>query len=120
MQNIKLCDKFKIKQGAFYFGESNNKYSEGYIELHPYSSLEIHNRTTGIENLTQIKGKCIMIVFNNLQGTNYLLKKGNKLQIKPKGTWHIHSNPFNKTSLTYWYFEGDIRKIIEHIKKGVE
>ena len=91
-----------------------------YLELNPHSSLDIHNRLGGIENLTQIKGSCVMIVFNVPHGNNHKLSEGDKLRIEPEGTWHIHSNPFDKISLTHWYFDGDIRKIIGDIKKGIE
>ena len=106
MQDIKTCEKLSIKQGTFYFGESNERFSEGYIELNPHTSLEIHNRLGGIENLTQIKGSCVMIVFDVPHGNNHKLSEGDKLRIEPEGTWHIHSNPFDKTSLTHWYFDG--------------
>lgn len=60
-----------------------------------------------------------MVVFDKLGGTNHHLNPGNKLSI-PKGVWHIHANPFDKLSLTYWHFDGDIRKIIEAIRKNAE
>lgn len=120
MFDIEKCDKVKIDQGAFYLGESTKEKSIGYLELKPNSSLTLHNRLGGIENLTQVKGNCVMIVFDRDQGTNHKLGEGDKLNIKPTGVWHIHVNPFNKTSLTYWHFEGDIRKIIESIRKGAE
>lgn len=87
--NIKNCQKIKIEQGAFYLGESTKKKSVGYLELKPHSSLTLHNRWGGIENLTQIKESCVMVVFD-------------------------------KPSLTYWHFEGDIRDVIDAIKKGAE
>lgn len=125
MQDITTCEKLPTHQGAFYFGESNEKFSEGYLELNPQSSLEIHNRIGGIENLTQVKGSCVMVVFGtedtkNQKGTNHLLRPKDTLRIEPEGVWHIHANPFNEVSLTHWYFEGDIRSIIEDIKKHKE
>lgn len=114
------CDKVIIEQGAFYLGESTKEKSVGYLELEPHKSLTIHNRWGGIENLTQVEGSCVMIVFNKPEGTTHKLDKGDKLRIEPEGVWHIHSNPFDKKSLTYWHFEGDIRKIIEDIRKGAE
>lgn len=118
MYDIKKCQKVLIDQGAFYLGKSTKEKSVGYLELKPYTSLNIHHRLGGIENLTQIEGSCVMIIFDTSNGTNYNLDKNDKLSIKPEGIWHIHSNPFNKTSLTYWHFEGDIRNIIESIRKG--
>jgi len=118
MYSINKCQKHIIDQGAFYFGLSTKEKSVGYLELKPHTSLTLHNRLGGIENLTQVKGSCIMVIFNQLKGSNHLLKKGDKLSIKPEGAWHIHSNPFDKPSLTYWHFDGDIRKIIESIKNN--
>jgi len=120
MYPIKKCQKVKTDQGAFYLGKSTKEKSVGYLELKPNSSLTLHNREGGIESLTQVKGKCVMVVFDKLEGTNYLMKEEDKFTIKPKGVKHIHTNPFNKTCLTYWHFNGDIRKVIEAIKKGTE
>ena len=116
MFSIKQCQKVAIDQGAFYFGESTKQKSVGYLELKPNTSLTLHNRVGGIENLTQVKGKCVMVVFDKSTGTNHLMKKGDKLTIKPEGTWHIHANPCDESCLTYWHFDGDIRKIIKAIK----
>jgi len=120
MFDIKKCDKVTIDQGAFYLGESTKEKSVGYLELKPHSSLTLHNRLGGIENLTQVKGSCVMIIFDNDKGTNYKLDENDKLSIKPEGVWHIHINPFDKPSLTYWHFAGDIRKVIESIRQGAE
>lgn len=61
-----------------------------------------------------------MIIFDRSEGTNYRLNERDKLSIKPEGVWHIHVNPFDQTSLTYWHFEGDIRGIVETIRKKAE
>lgn len=120
MQNISKCQKVPIDQGAFYLGESTKEKSVGYLELKPHTSLTLHNRLGGIENLTQVEGQCVMTIFDESAGTNHLLKKDDHLSIKPEGVWHIHSNPFDTGSLTYWHFDGDIRKIIEDIRKNAE
>ena len=120
MFDIKKCDKIDMDQGAFYLGESDEEKSVGYLELEPHSSLTLHNRLGGIENLTQVKGSCVIVVFDKEEGTNHLLKEKDTLKIEPEGIWHIHVNPTDETSLTYWHFEGDIREIIENIKKGAE
>ena len=120
MYDINKCQKVTSGKATFYFGQSTKEKSVGYLKLKPYSSLTLHNREGGIESLTQVKGKCVMVVFDKPEGTNHLMKEGDKLTIKPKGVRHIHVNPFNKTCLTYWYFDGDIRKIIADIKKGAE
>lgn len=120
MYDIKKCQKIEIEQGAFYLGESTKEKSVGYLELKPHTSLTLHNRWGGIENLIQVKGNCVMVIFDQPEGTNYKLDEGDKLKIEPEGAWHIHVNPFDKPSLTYWHFEGDIRKVIEAIRKGTE
>lgn len=109
-----------MKQGAFYLGESTKEKSVGYLELRPYSSLTLHNRLSGIENLTQVNGSCVMTIFDKPEGTNHVLHKEDKLRIEPEGVWHIHSNPYDSTSLTYWHFEGDIRKVIDKIRDSAE
>ena len=64
---------------------------------------------------------CLHLIHKpDCQTVKLLLINGDKLKIKPEGVWHIHSNPFDVTSLTYWHFEGDIRNIIDAIKKGAE
>ena len=120
MVDIEKCQKIEVEEGAFYLGESTEDKSTGYLELNPYSSLRIHNRIGGVESLTQIEGICVMIVFDQLTGTNHVLKVGDILKLEPEGVWHIHSNPSDKKSLTYWEFDGDIRHVIEAIRNGQE
>jgi len=120
MYPIKKCQKITIDQGTFYFGESTKEKSVGYLELKPNSSLTLHNRLGGTENLIQVKGKCVMAVFDTPKGVNHTLNPGDKLTIKPEGTWHIHANPFDEPCLTYWHFDGDIRKYIKEIKNKVK
>jgi len=118
MFDITKCQKVEISKGAFYYlGSSTKEESVGYLELEPYSSLTLHNRLGGFENLTQVKGSCVMVVFDKPEGTNHKLDEGDELRIEPEGVWHIHTNPFDKPSLTYWHFEGDIRKVIDAIRK---
>lgn len=114
MYEIEKCQKIKIDQGFFYLGPSNKEKSVGYLELNPKTSLAW---TTGIEKLTQITGSCSMIVYSLDKDKIVKLNEKDKLEIKPAGTWHIHCNPYNKNSLTYWDFDGDIRNIIEAIRK---
>ena len=116
MYDIKKCEKIKTESGAIYIGESTAEKSVGYLELKPHTSLPLHKREGGIENLVQIKGECVMIIFDTPEGTNHKLKEGDELRIEPQGVLHIHSNPFDTASLTYWHFEGDIRKVIEEIR----
>ena len=120
MYPLNKCQKVISGNATFYLGPSTKQKSDGYLKLKPRSSLSLHNREGGIEILTQVKGKCLMIVFDKPRGTNHFLKPGDKLAIKPKGVDHIHTNPFKEECLTYWHFDGDIRQVIENIKKSSE
>ncbi|MDO8611017.1 MAG: hypothetical protein Q7R95_10860 [bacterium] len=118
MFDINKCEKIILPQGAIYLGSSDEKKSVGYLELNPHTSLNIHNRPA-IENLTQIKGKSNMVIYNENKSETFLLHQGSKLKIKPE-KWHIHVNPYNEVSLTYWDFDGDIRKIIDNVRKSAK
>ena len=118
MYDIRKCQKIKIDQGFFYLGSSDEEKSVGYLELDPKTSLVLHNRTAGIEKLIQINGSCSIIMYDSDKGRIVELNEKDELEIKPAGTWHIHCNPYDKTSLTYWDFFGDIRNIIETIRKS--
>lgn len=113
-QRLSACQKIIIDQGALYLGESNALTSIGYLELNPHTSLTLHNRPAK-ENLTQIKGKSVIVIFDEEKGRTHLLSEGDMLSMLPN-TWHIHTNPFNEPSLTQWYFEGDISDIINKIR----
>ncbi len=118
MYKIEKCQKVKVDQGFFYLGPSNKERSVGYLELNPKTSLTLHNRTTGIEKLTQVKEICSMIIYDLEEGRIIKLNEKDELEIKPVGTWHIHCNPYDKISLTHWDFDGDIRNIIEAIRRS--
>ncbi|MBU0976165.1 MAG: hypothetical protein ABIE03_07070 [Patescibacteria group bacterium] len=120
MYDIKQCQKIKIPEGYMYQGPSTKEQSVGYVGLNPFSSLAIHNRPTGIEKLTQVKGKCSIAIWDIERGRVVTLEEGTTLVLKPRGVWHVHANPFSEKSLTYWDFEGNIRSIIEKIRKGSE
>jgi hypothetical protein len=115
MFDINKCQKVTLPQGAIYLGPSDEHKSVGYLELNPHTSLTLHNRPA-IENLTQIKGKSNMVVYDSQDGRTVSLKEGDTLSIQPAGTWHIHVNPYDEVSLTYWDFDGDIREIIDAIR----
>ena len=57
-----------------------------------------------------------MVVFNDDKGETIVLETGASITINPT-VWHIHTNPYDKVSITYWDFDGDIREIIENINK---
>jgi len=45
-----------------------------------------------------------------------VLNEGDSIDIPPE-KYHIHSNPFDDISLTFWKASGDITEIIENIRK---
>lgn len=114
MYNISKCQKVFIPQGTVYLGSSDQKRSVGYLELRPHTSLTLHNRPV-IERLVQVENKCEMVIFWDDRKV-ITLNEHDGLVIKPAGTYHIHVNPFNKPSLTYWDFEGDVQEIIKCIR----
>ena len=116
MFNINKCEKIRLPQGAIYLGPSDEKKSVGYLELNPHTSLTLHTRPA-VEKLIQVNGKCNMLVYKKEQGETFILNERDTLVIEPAGTYHIHVNPYDKISLTYWDFDGDIRGIIKEIRK---
>jgi oxalate decarboxylase/phosphoglucose isomerase-like protein (cupin superfamily) len=122
---LEMVDKSKfervaIPQGTYYLGPSDEKKSVGFVELKPHSSQEVHSRPAAIEELTQVEGRCSMIVFTPSGAKVFELKPGDRLTIDPRGSWHIHANPFGETSLTYWEATGDIRDVVEEIRSGAK
>lgn len=61
-----------------------------------------------------------MVIFWENKSEIVVLTEKESFIIEPANTWHIHVNPFDKISITYWDFDGDIRKIIDDIKKSAE
>ena len=115
MFELEKCDKIKIDQGFLYLGTSDPSRSVGYLELKPHTSLTLHNRPA-IEKLTQIKGVCDMVIYKNGKGEIVTLNENDSYIIKPAGIYHIHTNPYDSLSLTYWDFDGDVTEIIDAIK----
>ena len=114
MYDIFRCQKITIPQGFIYIGLSTVKKSVGYLELNPKQSLTLHHRPA-IEKLTQVRGKCDVLVYDDQKSKLVTLNPDDTLIIKPAGTYHIHINPYNDDSLTYWDFDGDITQIIEEL-----
>lgn len=119
MQPLEQCQKIDLPQGAIYLGESNSTQSVGYLELNPHTSLTLHNRPA-IEKLTQVKHTGQIVLYKENQGEVITFEEGDHFVIEPANTWHIHTNPFDTVSLTYWDFEGDITEIIENIRSMAE
>ena len=117
--NLRLedCEAKRLPQGVIYLGPSTPAQSIGFLKLFPNKSLDRHNRPVD-ERLKQIKGKCVMRVFENDKMIKEVeLKEGQELIISAT-QFHQHTNRFEKESLTYWQFNGNIIEIIENIRKS--
>ncbi len=111
-----MCEVYKILQGKIIIIFSNKNLSIGLLELNPKKELPSHKRPE-IEELIQISGSSIIKVFNNRKEKTIKLGENEKIKI-PAEQYHIHSNPTNKKSITFWKFKGNIIKIINEIKKN--
>ena len=105
------------KTARFYISYVSEECSTGILFLAPGASLSKHNRPHAIENLTQISGTCLMTLFDKQDDKKEIvLGVGEGIRMD-KGEYHIHANPYKEESITLWKAEGDIRDIIENIKK---
>ena len=48
----------------FSFSHSDQNFTTGVLTLSPGARLPVHNRPGGFENLTQIYGKCEILLFD--------------------------------------------------------
>ena len=98
---------------------SDKNLSVGTMEIKPNKELAKHSRPVW-ESLYQIKGKCIIKLFKKDGLTKeIILNEGESIDIPPLKS-HIHSNPFNQNSITFWRANGDITEIIDNIRKNSE
>lgn len=108
---------YKLPQGQIRIIKSDQSQSKGELHLFPLQELDKHNRPVA-EQLQQIKGTCVMKLFNdNKFIKDVKLQEGQKLTIPPN-QYHIHSNQTNAASITAWKFRGNITKIIKQIRKS--
>jgi len=103
---------YKIPQGKIMIAFSDKNLSVGTLELDPGKELSRHNRPV-LESLFQLKGKCVMKF--DLQEIR--MEEGDYLDIEPE-RFHVHSNPFDKPSLTFWKASGDITEVIKKIRES--
>ena len=110
-------EKYDLVQGNIMIAFSDKNLSVGTLELKPNQELEKHNRPV-LESLFQIKGKCTMKLFEEDGSVKeIILNEGEEINIPPL-KFHIHSNPFDENSITFWKASGDITKIIENIRES--
>ncbi len=108
-------EKYNLSQGSIMIAFSDKKLSVGTLELNPKQELQKHNRPA-LESLFQLKGKCVMKLFEDGGAIKEIvLDKGSSIDIPPN-KFHIHSNPFADTSITFWKATGNITEIINKIR----
>ncbi len=108
-------ERYAIPEGSIMIAFSDQHVSVGYLEINPRQELAKHNRPA-LESLFQIQGRCAMRLFED-DGSikEVVLEEGMSIDISPL-TFHIHSNPYEEKSITFWKATGDIREIIEKIR----
>ena len=112
--NFEQC---KIPEGSILIAFSDNNLSVGTLEINPKKELQKHNRPV-LESLFQLKGRCMIKLFGDDENIEeVVLNEGDSIDIPPK-KYHIHSNPFENTSITFWKASGDITEIIENIRNN--
>lgn len=110
-------ETYKLAQGKIMIAFSDKSLSVGTLTITSKQELTKHNRPV-LESLYQIKGKCVMKLFDeNDNFKEVILNEGESVDI-PAKQYHIHSNPFDETSITFWKASGDITKIIEDIRNS--
>ena len=111
---FELCN---IPQGKILIAFSDKNLSVGTLELNPKQELPKHNRPV-LESLFQIKGKCMIKLFEDENDVKeVVLEEGNSIDITPL-KYHIHSNPYDEISITFWKANGDITEIINKIRES--
>ena len=108
---------YDIAQGKIMIAFSDKNVSVGTLHINPKQELSKHNRPV-MESLFQLKGKCVMKVFDGdacIKET--VLNEGESIEF-PQEQFHIHSNPFDEESVTFWKASGDITKIIDDIRNS--
>lgn len=103
---------------TFYFSHSDENLTTGVMVIPPKTELPKHNRPKAFENLVQVSGKCVMIVFDESENsTEHTLEVGSTLRME-KGQYHIHSNPFDEISYTLFKAEGDITEVMKVLREN--
>ncbi len=108
---------YNIPQGKIMIAFSDKNLSVGTLEINPKQEISKHNRPV-LESLFQIKGQCVMkLVEDDGSIKEVILNEGDSLDI-PLEKYHLHTNPFDEVSITFWKASGDITNIIESIRSS--
>jgi quercetin dioxygenase-like cupin family protein len=107
----------KIPQGEIMIAFSDENLSVGTLEINPNQELSKHDRPV-LESLFQLRGKCMIKLFGEDGSVKEMvLGEGESMDIPPKSQ-HMHTNPFDEVSLTFWKASGDITEIINKIREN--
>ncbi len=110
-------EKCSIPQGSIVIVFSDKNMSVGTLELNPKQELSKHDRPV-LESLLQIKGKCLMKLFEEDGSVKeVVLDEGESMDIPP-GQLHMHTNPFDGVSVSLWKASGDITDILDKIRQS--
>ncbi|MFH1127301.1 MAG: hypothetical protein ABIG84_00845 [archaeon] len=108
---------YNISEGKILIAHSDERVSIGTIEIYPRCELVKHNRPV-VESLFQLNGICVMKIFDDDGSMNeVVLNEGDSIDIEVR-KYHIHSNPYDSSSITFFKANGDIRDIIAKIRKN--
>jgi len=112
-------EKYNIPEGYIMIAYSDQNLSVGILELNPGKELSKHNRPA-LESLFQIQGKSVMKLFEDDGSVNeIILGEGKTIDIPPL-KFHVHSNPYEEKSITFWKAKGDITEVINKIRNNNE
>ena len=110
-------EKYNVPEGYIMIAFSDKKLSVGILGINPGKELAKHNRPV-LESLYQIKGSCVMKLFEeDGKIKEVVLKEGESIDIPPF-KFHIHSNPNKEESIAFWKASGDIVGIINKIRRS--
>ena len=107
---ISDCEPIELPEGVLLIGPCDKNSCEGYLMLHPGQALDNHTRPVD-EKLQQVEGESVIIIDEH----KLPLKVGDMIIIAANKV-HQHRNDSKDTSITHWYFKGDITEIIEKLR----
>ena len=112
--NFETCE---IDEGKIVIAYSDENISFGYLEVNPKMEFKKHNRPC-LECLYQIKGTATMVLFDeNDNEEEIILNEGEEMEI-PLGKNHIHANRGSEICISMWKAKGDIREILDNIRRS--
>jgi quercetin dioxygenase-like cupin family protein len=102
----------------FYFSHSSSEFTTGVMMIPPGTALPKHNRPLAIENLVQLAGKCEMTTFDDQDRPAVHVLVVDATLSMGIGQYHIHANPYQEASYTFFKAVGDITAIVENVRQN--